>query len=122
VGNASASLTMSTAFRFTVRSYRVSVSREPIASRRQTRSNVRTLPPLMPPLATKAKGRRGEHRLGSSGPPYSCSVLYSTGRDGNVSVRVGDCGDVLCDQRLHHGQAGGALCRPCRSRRGCQQR
>jgi hypothetical protein len=43
-----------------------------------------------PSKFTKAKKRRGEHRLGSSGPPSSCAILYSTSREGNVSLPAGD--------------------------------
>ena len=68
----------------------------------------------------QAKKRRGDHRLGSSGPPPN--VRGSRSRMlRECNVRSCAVMSRQCALRFNDftGSAGGALCRPSRSRRGC---
>ena len=58
------------------------------------RSRLKLFRDILRLLATlefaQAKKRRGERRLGSSGPPCSCAIRRSTSRERNVIASVGE--------------------------------
>jgi hypothetical protein len=73
-----------------------------------------------PAESSKAKKRRGERRLGSSVPPPSRVARARMRRQKHLAAGQVDSRCPCCEP-LHCVEPGGALCRPHRRRRGCQQ-
>jgi hypothetical protein len=74
----------------------------------------------VPPEGTKRRKGGGNTDAGALFPLGRVQLALECGGR-NTGCRAGRSLDVLRCERLRYVEPGGALCRPCRSQRGCQQ-